>query len=55
MTLDDVLLICAAVTGTIAALTGVLNMFWFSMLKGRVDEISKQLSAHVNSPRLHGN
>ena len=46
--------ICAAVTGVVAAIASVWNAYQFSQLKGRVEEISKQLSTHMNTPGLHG-
>ena len=52
--MDDVLLVCAAVGSVVAALVAVWNAFQFSRIKGRVDELSRQLSAHVNTPGLHG-
>lgn len=52
--MSEGLAFCAAVAGVIAAVTSLWNAFQFRQLKGRVDEISKQLSAHVNTPGLHG-
>lgn len=52
--MNDFLMLCAAVGGVVAALVAVWNAFQFSRLKGRVDELSRQLSAHVNTPGLHG-
>ena len=50
---DDLLILCAAVTGAIAAVTGVVNAFLFSRLSGRVKELSKHLRTHTSTPGLH--
>ena len=48
------MLTAAAVGGVIAALIGAWNAVQISRLTGRVDEVSRQLTAHLTAPGLHG-
>lgn len=50
---EDVLLLCAAVGAVVGAATGLWNSYQFTLLKGRGDEMGKQVTAHVNTPGLH--
>ncbi len=52
--MQGVMLAAAAVGGVIAALLGAWNAVQISRLTGRVDEVSRQLTAHLNAPGLHG-
>ena len=52
--MEGVMLAAAAVGGVIAALLGAWNAVQISRLTGRVDEVSRQLTAHLNAPGLHG-
>ena len=53
----DVLTAVAAVIGAVAGLVAAAASLWnalqFSVLKGRVDEVSRNLTAHLGAPGLH--
>ena len=42
-----------AVSAALAAAASLWNAYQFSILKCRVDEIGRNLTAHVNAPGLH--
>ena len=48
------MLAAAAVGGVIASLLGAWNAVQISRLTGRVDDVSRQLTAPLNAPGLHG-
>ena len=45
--------ILTATAAVVAAVTGLWNVYQFSMLKGRVDSLEAGHNAHVNAPGLH--
>lgn len=53
----DMLTAVAAVVGALAGLVAAVASLWsayqFSVLKGRVDEVSRNLTAHLSAPGLH--
>ena len=53
----DTLTAVAAVVGALAALVAAVASVWnahqLGVLKGRVDEVSQSLTAHLSAPGLH--
>lgn len=53
MELMEVVAVVGALAALVAAVASLRNAWQFRVLKGRVDEISKILTAHVSTPGLH--
>lgn len=51
--LTAVAAVIGAVTGLVAAAASLWNAYQFSVLKGRVDEVSRNLTAHLSASGLH--
>ena len=45
--------VVGAVAGLVAAVASLWNAHQLSVLKGRVDEVSQNLTAHLGTPGLH--